>query len=253
MRLLSLGDSHAMYTFAGVAEAKLYWIGPVTMHRAARDGIRSLVPDFLKLTAEDTIIFCFGEIDCRAHIRKQVTRNNSDSMAEVDLLTSRYAQALAAFQKTTKAKLALSCVPPFVVEHLEHELYETRDECQADAKRIRERMNQNLSDLGYSFVDYYADVVQPDGAFKPEFTDGICHLDSRRSRPVIKALERLFPVKFTHRDPPWPHPRALVERAPPEPRMRTIGRDVERFLKVSFLKVPGAARFRQLLKSKLSR
>ncbi|MBG6174928.1 lysophospholipase L1-like esterase [Labrenzia sp. EL_208] len=237
-----------MYTFAGVAEVKLYWIGPVTMHRVARDGIASVVPNYLKLTSNDIVILCFGEIDCRWHIRKQGKKNDTSSIEEVDILTARYAKAVAEFQRQTRATVALSCVTPFVRPNVRCDLYKSRDECLTDTKNIRERMNRNLAVLGYPFVDFFHEVSAPDGAFLPDFSDGYCHLDSRRSEPVRKALEGLFLARFTHRDPPWPHPRALVEKAPVS-KTRRLRKAIQHLLKSLVLKLPWIRAFRKIHKS----
>jgi hypothetical protein len=66
-----VGDSHAAYTFAGVPGVVAHHLGPVTLRRAggAADPLLPAAVAALGLTAADTIIWCFGEIDCRCHVK----------------------------------------------------------------------------------------------------------------------------------------------------------------------------------------
>jgi hypothetical protein len=252
LRLFTLGDSHSLFTFAGVAEARIHYLGPVTMHRAARDGIATLVPDYLTLSANDIIVLCFGEIDCRVHIAKHAKLNNRSTLDEVDALTERYLKAVASFGSSTSAKVCLCCVPPFAADALHLEHYPSKEHCTADAKLIRERMNGNLANAGFPFVDYYHYVALPDGSFKSDMSDGICHLDSRRSEPVLKALESLLSVKFSRREPPWPKPFSLAERRPPS-RATQIGKALEKMLRQLISAAPGGNGLRTLYRKMRSK
>lgn len=144
------------------------------MNRAAGDGIYVLVPTKMKTKPDDVIELCFGEIDCRAHICKQVIPNGRVTITEVFILTNLYAAAITSFNRKVQSQIVQCCVPPHVANRLDSELYGSMDECAHDTQRIRERMKSNLLGLGYPFVDYHDAVVKSNGAFKPEFFDEVC-------------------------------------------------------------------------------
>lgn len=211
MTLMTLGDSHSLYSFAGVAEAKIYWRGPVTMHRAARDGISSLVPKNCRPINSDVLVLSFGEIDSRTHVARVARQNGRSSMDEADALCDRFQLALDRFKAKCPARLALACIGPFNPAYLEYEGYETEDACRADVKAIRNRMNVRMAAMGVAFVDFRAGYSNPDGSIIPAFSDDNVHIDPRHSEPVLAALRTTVGGQFNLRQPPWP-PNSLAEK-----------------------------------------
>jgi hypothetical protein len=252
LNLVTLGDSHSLYSFAGIAEARIYWRGPVTMHRAARDGIRSLIPKYLKLSSSDTIILCLGEIDCRVHVAKQAKAQGLSVIQVVDELADRFSVALAKFRRSTRGQVALSCVPPYVPASLESDAPGFVPLSAVEARAVRQRMNERLSQMGVPFVDFYWEVALPDGAFRPGMSDAVCHIDPRCSAPVRNALAIAFGVQFSHRDPPWPNPKPLAER-PPQTLMRKTGKATERILKIMIAAAPGGRSLQTLFRKMRSK
>lgn len=233
MTLISLGDSHALYNFAGIAEAKIFWCGPVTMHRAARDGIWSLVPRNYRARDTDLIILSFGEIDSRAHLKKQAVRNGRDSLDEARILMDRFEKALGVFRATCKAQIGLSCILPFNPALLECEYYATRDECEADARRLRRYMNERLSKMGVVFVDFREAFSNGDGTLKLDMSDRNVHIDPRCAQLVIDALKTITGQQFTYEAPPSPDPRSRAEppyRSPLK-QLQLLTRPIRRALK----------------------
>ena len=148
MTLMTLGDSHSLFSFAGVANAKIFWRGPVTMHRAARDGIASLIPRNCRPKSGDVLILSFGEIDSRTHIPRLARANGRPTSEETDLLLDRFEEALRHFLATCPAIVALSCIVPFNAAFLEPQWYGSDDECRVDVKAIRDRMNARMAAMG---------------------------------------------------------------------------------------------------------
>ncbi|NKI61785.1 hypothetical protein HCG46_26155 [Labrenzia sp. PO1] len=210
-RLIALGDSHALYNFAGVAEAKIFWLGPVTMHRAARDGIRVLIPKNCRPKKGDFFVLSFGEIDCRVHVKKQAVLKKTNTIEEVDNLCARFEAALTEFKVTCRANICLMSIGPFNPEFLDCSAYDSPEECRQDAKAIRDRINQRLSKMGGPFIDYRDAFSNADGSIKSDMSDGNVHIDHRISDPILTALGLATGVAYTSRIPPWPYPRSLNE------------------------------------------
>ncbi|MBE1208439.1 hypothetical protein [Aminobacter carboxidus] len=213
MTLITLGDSHSLFSFAGIAEAKIYWVGPRTMHRAARDGIASLVPKNCRPVSGDVLVLSFGEIDSREHVGRIARKNGRSSIEEADALCDRFQVALDQFKGKCPARLALACIGPFNPDpaYLVYEGYENEDACRADVKAIRDRINERMAAMGVAFVDFRAGYCNPDGTIIPALSDNNVHIDPRHSEPVLAALQQALGREFSLRNPPWP-PNSLAEK-----------------------------------------
>lgn len=236
VRLVALGDSHSLYSFAGVSGVKIYWRGPVTMHRAARDGIASLIPKNYRPTKNDVLILSFGEIDCRAHLAKQAKLKLRSVVEETDDLCNRYTEALNNFKITFPGKIALCCIIPVNVESLDSQSPNEFAFSFSEAVAIRKQMNERLSNMGFAFIDFRKYFDSGDGSIVPAFSDSDVHIDSRHSRPIIDALKASLGVMCSPRTPPWPWPKAMAE---PEykPLAKRFGKSVERVGKKILLAV----------------
>lgn len=219
MSLITLGDSHSLFSFAGIAEAKIYWRGPRTMHRAARDGIASLVPKNCRPASGDVLVLSFGEIDSREHVGRIARQNGRSSIEEADALCDRFQIALDRFKAKCPARLALACIGPFNPAYLEYAGYENEEACRADVKAIRDRMNDRMAGMGVAFVDFRASYSNPDGSIIPSLSDNNVHIDPRHSEPVLAALKKAVGGEFSLRQPPWP-PDSLAEKAYQSPWKR---------------------------------
>ncbi|CAN7625275.1 SGNH/GDSL hydrolase family protein [Aminobacter sp. LjRoot7] len=208
---MTLGDSHSLYSFAGVAEAKIYWRGPVTMHRAARDGIASLLPKNCRPKAGDVLILSLGEIDSRVHVPRIARLNARSSLEEAEALLGRFEVALKHFRAKCPATVALASLVPFNPAYLEYDGYENAEACRADTKAVRDRMNARMASMGVPFVDFHDGYANADGSIQPRFSDNNVHIDPRHSEPVLAALRETFGREFTSRQPPWP-PDSLAEK-----------------------------------------
>ena len=204
MRLLTLGDSHAIYSFAGVAEAKIYHACTITMHRAARDGIWSVVPSNCKFKTGDFVILSFGEIDGRAHIKRVAIRNGRSIVEEVDDLCARFAVALKKFEKTCPAKIVLSCIVPYQPHYLDNGTDDDIETRIREAKVIQDRMNHHLSKMGYPFIDFRKYFANPDGSMVFTMGDFRSHIDSRQSLPVVDEIRKTLNIDVSFAEPPWP-------------------------------------------------
>ncbi|WP_173420365.1 SGNH/GDSL hydrolase family protein [Ensifer adhaerens] len=249
MALLVLGDSHTIFNFGGVAEAKIYHVPGVTMHRAARDGLASLVPSNCHPEANDILVLSLGEIDSRAQVPKHARLNGRSTLEEADALCDRFTVALSEFRKSCRARVAICCIIPFNPYTLDHQYYADSEAASADAKIIRDRMNERLQGMGIPFIDVRKAFSNPDGTLIPSKSDTTLHLDPRISAPMLAELETAFGRTFTHMDPPWPNafPRAEVTKAEMRRKAR---KELERSIKNVCLLLPGAPRLRSALKAR---
>jgi len=210
MSLLTLGDSHALFCYAGVAGARIFWRGPVTMHRAARDGLRSIVPGNCRPKADDVLVLSFGEIDCRVHIPRIASLKQTCTKQETLALCDRFGDAVNSFSKKCPSRLAISCIIPPPKTGLATEFYRDENECFEDAIAIRETMNARLSQIA-QLVDFRSSFMDSTGQLNPEMCDGYVHIDSRCSRPVVDALNLAMDTSYALIEPLWPHPFPMAQ------------------------------------------
>lgn len=88
-----MGDSHCD-EFGHISNTCLHWMGPVTMHRVGRDSLSVLNLKSFDVSDGDTAIFCFGEIDARCHIQKQVEKHNRSLEEVIATLTEKYIETI---------------------------------------------------------------------------------------------------------------------------------------------------------------
>jgi hypothetical protein len=89
-----LGDSHAKYNFIGFPLEYTDWHeSSITMYRIGRDKeFPNLNKEYIK--SENTFIFCYGEVDCRCHIGKQIRLGRHiDDVCET--LVNAYIEAIS--------------------------------------------------------------------------------------------------------------------------------------------------------------
>jgi hypothetical protein len=237
-RLLIVGDSHSVYIFSGVAEAKIYHIPGVTMHRAARDGIGSVIPAECRPRQGDYIVLSLGEIDSRAQLPKHAKANKTSVIEEAESLCNRFEASLNDFRKTCPAQLALCCITPFNPYTLSYDFYTNPEDAVADAKSIRAHINNRLRNMGVPFLDVRPHFSNPDGSLVPSKSDGHLHLDARISAPMLDELYAAFGVLFTPMDPPWP---TVFQRAeiPVKLMRRKVRSDLLRSFRQFLLLLPG--------------
>lgn len=228
MALLTLGDSHALFCYAGVAGARIYWRGPVTMHRASRDGIPSLVPKNCRPEVADILVLSFGEIDCRVHIPKIAHLRRTTTKAETLVLCDRFGKAFERFSKKSQCRLAISCIIPPTRLALPTEYYRSEEECFEDALTIRDMMNSRLSQIA-PLIDFRENFKTESGELRADMSDGNIHVDSRRSQPVVDAINIVMNTSFTTVAPIWPHPFPMAQ-PPYVSRLKRVRRKVKYFV-----------------------
>lgn len=238
MQLLIVGDSHSVSSFAGVAEAKIHHVSGVTMHRAARDGIKSIIPENWRPTESDILVFSLGEIDSRAQIPKHARLNGRSTLEETDALCDRFEVALDVFRESCPAKMAICCIAPFNPYMLAHEFYNSSDEATDDARNIRNRMNVRLQNMGVHFLDVRPHFSNPDGTLIPSKSDGNVHLDPRISGPMIKELHSVFGQSFSPTTPPWPIVFKRTETTHEKARRKAL-KDLQRSIRQVLPLLPG--------------
>lgn len=193
--IYTFGDSHAS-KLSGWGNITIpnttihtYHIGPKLMYSFGRDGLSllNITDDRFnpRPTANDYVIYCFGEIDCRYHIHKYrpTFKDTIESMVEEYMkaialnagLVNGINTAVYNVVPTRNVKIQNTGVPKFLMsseyphlgsneERIEYTLY--TNECLK--KRSRE--------YGYLYFDVYDRYCGIDGCLNLELSDGTVHI-----------------------------------------------------------------------------
>ena len=177
----SIGDSHALFTFADILEVKRHTIGPVTMKRVGylEDNLLSDAVAALGLTAADALILCFGEVDCRCYLHPQVVHRLIGLGGLVQQYVDCYAARVATLP-TNGARIAILGIPPATTTERAYNVVMAPAGDNGYRVLYVRTMNAELAQAcrshGWIFLDLarYADAHT--GLMLENFSDGGVHI-----------------------------------------------------------------------------
>lgn len=181
MSIHTFGDSHSFFGWDSTVQK--HWIGPVLCYSFGTQNLNRLNISNFNLKNGDTIIFCFGEIDCRCHINKHVSSNVTYNQI-IDAIVYRYFDAIQKNLKNLNVTLKNVCVYNVVPPVKKCNIDENRDGLFLGTdeerkqyvlyfnKKIREYCELN----NFIFFDIYNNYVDNDGYLNKELSDGIVHI-----------------------------------------------------------------------------
>jgi hypothetical protein len=74
MSIHTVGDSHSYYGWSGIIH---HHLGAVLCYSFGKEKLNKCDIRNFDIKDGDTVIFCFGEIDCRCHIHKHITETTT--------------------------------------------------------------------------------------------------------------------------------------------------------------------------------
>ncbi len=217
-RIRVVGDSHALFGFARVREAKIHWLGPVTMHRLGRDGCFEAVRH-LDIPTGSVVVFCCGEIDVRRHLKRIADQRGTPVEDLIRDVAGRYLASLQRYREQAGAErvIALAAPPParFYVPNPELEYGTLRDRV-AVRRRLNEVLRAEAQSMDVEVLDFPTSLEARDGSLKAHLGDGNVHIAPACARPLCDALARLLGRELTFEAEPKPVQLAhsLLRRIP---------------------------------------
>lgn len=197
MSIHTFGDSHSHLGFESIninnVSIMTHWIGPVLCYTFGNKKLDVLDISKYGVNDGDTVIFCFGEIDCRAHVYRFV--NETTTYQEViDKLIVNYFEAISEnINKYTNLNtLVYNVVPPANVhsrhtmeECMEHIFTKNKTEIpwkgtNEERKQYHLYFNQKLKEFclsyNYTFLDVYEKYCDNDGFINDDLSDKNVHI-----------------------------------------------------------------------------
>ncbi len=207
-----IGDSHVTFfsgrnstqkgwpkkSFNKYSFLKSYWLGPVLADNLCsfktrsrgREKLLYLLDHILPLGSK--VLFCFGEIDCRAHLLKQAEIRGRAIQEITRECVDRYFSVI----KETKEKgfevLVFNVIPSGILDNankIEFPYYGTNLERNSVSKYFNQYLKQKLNKYNLTFIDIFDKLVSENyESNKSYYLDG-AHL-SQKAMPYF--LNELF-------------------------------------------------------------
>ena len=186
MKIYSIGDSHADFSFRNIIKDENCRVnlGPITMHRIRRDKA-----DFLELykkhrdkdfDKDSFVIFCFGEIDVRCHINNQIISQQKKENQIIKELVLDFVNHIKEQKNIFKEVGILSITPPgsilWAAQNNEFPFIGS----DFERSRYTIKMNSMLKKLceynGIHFIDVYSEYSDNKGMLLRNLSDGGVHI-----------------------------------------------------------------------------
>lgn len=185
--LHTFGDSHSVspaWNSVDFIKIEQHHIGSYTMANFGLQKLKLLnIKDF-DVKENDIVCFCFGEIDCRAHIPKMDILEQNNMM---DYLVNNYFEAINLNRKQYKdlKVLVFNIVPTlnvtetFLLEFPKH-IGQSFVGSAIRRKEVTLYMNKIIKELcvinGYLFIDVFNNYCDADGFINNDLKDNTVHI-----------------------------------------------------------------------------
>ena len=180
-----IGDSHV--DFFNIPPFVSHWLGPLLAYNLNNklDKIYEL-----KIPYGSKILVCFGEIDCRFHIPKQVRLQNKNPDELTKECVLRYIEALVKISQKGYIIGTFGPVASSILPESDNKDYPRVDNCierNKIAKIYNEELSKECKNKGLKFVTLFPFLLKEDWTTKQEFYSDAVHL-SASMMPIAKPL-----------------------------------------------------------------
>ena len=182
MTIFTFGDSHSVHPFDKLPYVTTKSVGPTLAFTIGRDRLQRLDIRKFPVAEGDTVIFSFGEIDCRCHIHKYVnamTTYESLIKNTVDSYFEGIREIVSPFKKLTT--YIYNVIPPIEVDatiwnNPEYPFIGTNDDRKKYHLFFNKCIAENCRSYGYGFFDIYDKYTDSNGFLRKSDSDGLIHI-----------------------------------------------------------------------------
>lgn len=181
MSIHTFGDSHALEGWGNniiehyISSILCYSFG---VHKLNRIDIRNF-----DIKDGDSIIFCFGEVDCRCHIYKHITDTNTYQNI-IDNIINNYFDAIQLNISVSQIKFKNICVynvvPPVekynTSENHDYPYLGTDEERKNYVLYFNKKIKEYCIKYNYIFFDIYDKYIDENGFLNKDLSDGHVHI-----------------------------------------------------------------------------
>ena len=182
MTIHSFGDSHAYF---GLKDCNIeaHYTGPILCYSFGKEKLNRCDIRRFGVKNDDSVIFCFGEIDCRCHIHKHITNATSYAMI-IDEIVHNYIHAIKINIENCKVKLKKVCiyniVPPIqkynTEENPDYPYLGSDEERKKYVLYFNKCLKENCEENNWIFFDVYDSYIDNNGFLNKKLSDGNVHI-----------------------------------------------------------------------------
>ena len=196
--IYTIGDSHSRIPWQQIKNVDINHLGPILAFSVGRDGLDRVNISNMKIKENDYIVFCFGEIDCRGHIHKHITKENT-YQKQIDFIVENYFNTIRKNKKLINFHINIcvsNVVPatPFYTEtfrqvahNSEFPFVGTDEERKTYVQYFNKKLAYHCEKNDYLFIDIYDKCVDQNGYLNWYLSDRNVHLGT--SLPLRNFLK----------------------------------------------------------------
>jgi hypothetical protein len=179
MIIHTFGDSHSYFGWEGIQNVNIHHLGPKLCFSIGRDGFN--IKDEYNVNNGDTVIFCFGEIDCRCHVHKYITENIDYKQIIDNIVNNYFVKIKSAIDIFSNLKTVIYNVVPPVQKHNtgenpEYPYLGTDEERKAYVLYFNDKLRQKCIEYNFLFFDIYDKYIDSNGFLNKSLSDGNVHI-----------------------------------------------------------------------------
>jgi acetyltransferase-like isoleucine patch superfamily enzyme/GT2 family glycosyltransferase/Tfp pilus assembly protein PilF len=172
---------------------RAYRLGPYTAYNAEkrREVIESVLER--KVAPGDSVMLCFGEIDCRVHLIEQSESQHRPLEDVVTECVTRYAHLFDIKEKYGIRLLVWNAIPSST-ENIDSGEYSTHGTCRErnEVTRIfNGKLKEECEKRGITFVSVFDRLIDDDGLTKAEYYSDAVHLSQKAMPVILEEFRRL--------------------------------------------------------------
>jgi hypothetical protein len=194
MSIHTFGDSHCVngYTFTFNQDNKplsyyrdvtSHHLGPTLCYTVGMRGTDILNISHHGIKDGDSVVFCFGEIDCRCHVHKHVNENTTYETI-IDNIVEKYFQTVNANKSLFNNLIVYiyNVLPPIQRHNTEEDPFYPFVGNDEERKSYVLYFNKKLKEMckihNFIFIDIYDKCIDENGFLDKKISDNRVHIDT---------------------------------------------------------------------------
>lgn len=186
MSIHTFGDSHASNIISGWKDCNniiSHHLGPILCYSFGKENLNRCNIEMFDIKDNDSIIFCFGEIDCRCHIHKHITNVKSYKMI-INNIVNNYIKSIQINLDNCKAKIKNICIYNVVPPIQKYNTHENKDypflgndeDRKSYVLYFNKCLKEKCKKYNWIFFDVYNSYCDNNGYLNKKFSDGNVHI-----------------------------------------------------------------------------
>lgn len=181
MTLHTFGDSHAYFGWNKIEGIICHNQNSTLCYSFGRDKLNRINIKNEGVCENDTVVFCLGEIDCRCHIHKYITTENTYQQLTDPIIHSYFEAIKENVNMYNKLKVCVyNVLPPVTKENthynLEYPYLGTNEERKNYVLYFNQKIKEYCEQNNYIFIDVYEKYCNEEGYLNKQLTDGSVHM-----------------------------------------------------------------------------